>query len=146
MSRTTIDGETSGEQPPAGDDHASFGRPRGLLTLSGPEVRERLPLLGARAVLVPSFAAAAGNGGTGPDAGTAASVPAARGALVHLCGRGRQRGFPAAAVGMASGPIRYVAGRRHLAGRSHAAEFAVAAGRAGAPAAPHHAPRPLRQP
>ncbi|MGW8884722.1 peptide MFS transporter [Streptomyces sp. NPDC055749] len=35
-------------------------------------------------------------------------------------------GFSAAAVGMTFGLIQYVAGRRHLAGRKHAAEFALA--------------------
>jgi POT family proton-dependent oligopeptide transporter len=35
-------------------------------------------------------------------------------------------GFSAAAVGMTFGLIQYVAGRRHLAGRTHAAEFALA--------------------
>ncbi|WP_328905270.1 peptide MFS transporter [Streptomyces sp. NBC_00234] len=37
-------------------------------------------------------------------------------------------GFSAAAVGMTLGLIQYVAGRRHLAGRKHAAEFALAPG------------------
>lgn len=37
-------------------------------------------------------------------------------------------GFSAAAVGMTFGLIQYVAGRRHLAGRKHAAEFALAPG------------------
>lgn len=35
-------------------------------------------------------------------------------------------GFSAAAVGMTAGLIQYVAGRRHLAGRKHSAEFALA--------------------
>ncbi|MFD3652553.1 peptide MFS transporter [Streptomyces sp. NPDC058620] len=35
-------------------------------------------------------------------------------------------GFSAAAIGMTFGLIQYVAGRRHLAGRKHAAEFALA--------------------
>ncbi|NEE05609.1 peptide MFS transporter, partial [Streptomyces sp. SID7499] len=35
-------------------------------------------------------------------------------------------GFSAAAVGMTLGLIQYVVGRRHLAGRKHAAEFALA--------------------
>lgn len=37
-------------------------------------------------------------------------------------------GFSAAAIGMTFGLIQYVAGRRHLAGRKHAAEFALAPG------------------
>ncbi|MEW1718496.1 peptide MFS transporter [Streptomyces sp. NPDC093109] len=36
--------------------------------------------------------------------------------------------FSAAAVGMTLGLVQYVAGRRHLAGRKHAAEFALAPG------------------
>ncbi|WP_328873194.1 peptide MFS transporter [Streptomyces sp. NBC_00287] len=40
--------------------------------------------------------------------------------------RGWQWGFSAAAIGMTFGLIQYVAGRRHLAGRKHAAEFALA--------------------
>lgn len=35
-------------------------------------------------------------------------------------------GFSAAALGMTAGLIQYVAGRRHLAGRKHSAEFALA--------------------
>ncbi|MGW1776365.1 peptide MFS transporter [Streptomyces sp. NPDC002104] len=35
-------------------------------------------------------------------------------------------GFSAAAIGMTAGLIQYVAGRRHLAGRKHSAEFALA--------------------
>ncbi|WP_406146721.1 peptide MFS transporter [Streptomyces sp. NBC_01012] len=37
-------------------------------------------------------------------------------------------GFSAAAIGMTFGLIQYVAGRRHLAGRKHAAEYALAPG------------------
>ncbi|MFE9725598.1 peptide MFS transporter [Streptomyces sp. NPDC005794] len=37
-------------------------------------------------------------------------------------------GFSAAAIGMTLGLIQYVAGRRHLAGRKHAAEYALAPG------------------
>ncbi|MEV7416835.1 peptide MFS transporter [Streptomyces sp. NPDC089919] len=35
-------------------------------------------------------------------------------------------GFSAAAIGMTAGLVQYVAGRRHLAGRRHSAEFALA--------------------
>ncbi|MCX5123238.1 peptide MFS transporter [Streptomyces sp. NBC_00347] len=35
-------------------------------------------------------------------------------------------GFSAAAIGMTAGLVQYVAGRRHLAGRKHSAEFALA--------------------
>jgi POT family proton-dependent oligopeptide transporter len=40
--------------------------------------------------------------------------------------KGWHRGFSAAAIGMTFGLIQYVAGRRHLAGRRHTAEFALA--------------------
>lgn len=40
--------------------------------------------------------------------------------------KGYHWGFSAAAIGMTFGLIQYVAGRRHLAGRKHAAEFALA--------------------
>nr|WP_234439746.1 oligopeptide:H+ symporter [Streptomyces bicolor] len=40
--------------------------------------------------------------------------------------KGRHRGFSAAAIGMTFGLAQYVVGRRHLAGRKHAAEFALA--------------------
>ncbi|MDD9378164.1 peptide MFS transporter [Streptomyces sp. ZAF1911] len=40
--------------------------------------------------------------------------------------KGWHWGFSAAAVGMTAGLIQYVAGRRHLAGRKHSAEFALA--------------------
>ncbi|MFF5494702.1 peptide MFS transporter [Streptomyces aquilus] len=40
--------------------------------------------------------------------------------------RGWHWGFSAAAIGMTFGLVQYVAGRRHLAGRRHAAEFALA--------------------
>ncbi|MBE8477768.1 peptide MFS transporter [Streptomyces justiciae] len=40
--------------------------------------------------------------------------------------KGWHWGFSAAAIGMTFGLIQYVAGRRHLAGRKHAAEFALA--------------------
>ncbi|MFB6517874.1 peptide MFS transporter [Streptomyces sp. NPDC056401] len=39
--------------------------------------------------------------------------------------KGWHWGFSAAAVGMTAGLIQYVAGRRHLAGRKHSAEFAL---------------------
>ncbi|MFD0311037.1 peptide MFS transporter [Streptomyces sp. NPDC059517] len=215
-----------GDGPPdAADDHAFFGQPRGLLTLSGLEVWERFSFLGMQAILVLYFADTVAHGGMGMSAGTAASVSAAYGTLVYLvsvaggwladrvlgsyravlwggiliaCGhyamavptaaatwaglglisagtgllkpnvatmvgklyrtdddrrdagfalyymaintgafagplitgwlgdhRGWHWGFSAAAVGMTLGLIQYVAGRRHLAGRSQAAEFAL---------------------
>ncbi|KUN26507.1 peptide permease [Streptomyces antibioticus] len=40
--------------------------------------------------------------------------------------KGWHWGFSAAAIGMTFGLVQYVAGRRHLAGRRHAAEFALA--------------------
>lgn len=40
--------------------------------------------------------------------------------------KGWHWGFSAAAIGMTAGLIQYVAGRRHLAGRKHSAEFALA--------------------
>ncbi|MFG2721531.1 peptide MFS transporter [Streptomyces sp. NPDC048416] len=218
-------GEPAAEQPPPQDDHAFFGQPRGLLTLSGLEVWERFSFLGMQAILVLYFADSVAHGGMGMDAGTAASVSAAYGTLVYLvsvaggwladrilgsyravlyggiliaCGhyamavpapvttwiglglisagtgllkpnvasmvgklyrtdderrdagfalyymginigaflgplitgwlgdhKGWHWGFSAAAIGMTFGLIQYVLGRRHLAGRKHAAEFAL---------------------
>lgn len=40
--------------------------------------------------------------------------------------RGCHRGFSAVALGMTLGMVQYVLGRRHLAGRKHSAEFALA--------------------
>ncbi len=40
--------------------------------------------------------------------------------------QGRRWGFSAAAIGMTFGLVQYVTGRRHLAGRKHAAQFALA--------------------
>ncbi|MGW6355764.1 peptide MFS transporter [Streptomyces sp. NPDC055092] len=228
MSRTTAATEPNDperEQPPPGDDHAFFGQPRGLLTLSGLEVWERFSFLGMQAILVLYFADTVAHGGLGMSAGTAASVSAAYGTLVYLvsvgggwladrilgsyravlyggvliaCGhyamavptaamtwvglglisagtglvkpnvatmvgklyrtdderrdagfalyymginigafagplitgwlgehKGWHWGFSAAAIGMTFGLIQYVAGRRHLAGRKHAAEYAL---------------------
>ncbi|MEV8227213.1 peptide MFS transporter [Streptomyces sp. NPDC079167] len=219
---------TEPAQPPPGDDHAFFGQPRGLMTLSGLEVWERFSFLGMQAILVLFFADTVANDGMGMDPGTAASVSAAYGTLVYLvsvaggwladrilgsyravlyggvliaCGHyamavptatmtwvglglisagtgllkpnvasmvgklyrtedqrrdagfalyymginigafagplitgwlgehaGWHWGFSAAAVGMTLGLIQYVAGRRHLAGRKHAAEYALAPG------------------
>lgn len=82
MSHTAADTEPT--QPPPGDDHAFFGQPRGLMTLSGLEVWERFSFLGMQAILVLYFADAVSNGGMGMEAGTAASVSAAYGALVYL--------------------------------------------------------------
>ncbi|PJN06818.1 MFS transporter [Streptomyces sp. CB01635] len=72
------------DQPPPGDDHAFFGQPRGLLTLSGLEVWERFSFLGMQAILVLYFADTVAHGGLGMSAGTAASVSAAYGTLVYL--------------------------------------------------------------
>ncbi|MCX5559896.1 peptide MFS transporter [Streptomyces sp. NBC_00038] len=225
MSRSTVETEP-GSEPPPGDDHAFFGQPRGLLTLSGLEVWERFSFLGMQAILVLYFADTVAHGGMGMSSGTAASVSAAYGTLVYLvsvaggwladrmlgsyravlwggiliaCGhysmavptatmtwvglglisagtgllkpnvatmvgklyrtdddrrdagfalyymainigafagplitgwlgdhRGWHWGFSAAAIGMTFGLIQYVMGRRHLAGRKHSAEFALA--------------------
>ncbi|MEU0135220.1 oligopeptide:H+ symporter [Streptomyces sp. NPDC006296] len=226
MSHTATD--TDPTQPPPGDDHAFFGQPRGLMTLSGLEVWERFSFLGMQAILVLFFADTVADGGLGMDPGTAASVSAAYGTLVYLvsvaggwladrilgsyravlyggvliaCGHYAMAvptatmtwvglglisagtgllkpnvasmvgklygtedsrrdagfalyymginigafagplvtgwlgehaswhwGFSAAAFGMTLGLIQYVAGRRHLAGRKHAAEYALAPG------------------
>ncbi|WP_406443140.1 peptide MFS transporter [Streptomyces sp. NBC_01613] len=234
MSRTDVDVE-SGSEPPPEDDHAFFGQPKGLLTLSGLEVWERFSFLGMQAIFVLYFADTLAHGGMGMSAGTAASVSAAYGTLVYLvsvaggwladrilgsyravlwggiliaCGhysmavptstmtwvglglisagtgllkpnvatmvgklyrtdddrrdagfalyymainigafagplitgwlgdhKGWHWGFSAAAIGMTFGLVQYVAGRRHLAGRRHTAEFALA------PAAMHRAIR-----
>lgn len=220
--------DTEPAQPPPADDHAFFGQPRGLMTLSGLEVWERFSFLGMQAILVLYFADTVANGGMGMEAGTAASVSAAYGTLVYLvsvaggwladrilgsyravlyggiliaCGHYAMAvptdamtwvglglisagtgllkpnvatmvgklyrtdderrdagfalyymginigaflgplitgwlgdhaswhwGFSAAAFGMTLGLIQYVAGRRHLAGRKHAAEYALAPG------------------
>ncbi|MFF1919135.1 peptide MFS transporter [Streptomyces sp. NPDC058221] len=82
MSHTAADTESA--QPPPGDDHAFFGQPRGLMTLSGLEVWERFSFLGMQAILVLYFADTVANGGMGMEAGTAASVSAAYGTLVYL--------------------------------------------------------------
>lgn len=87
MSRTTAEAEPNepaSDQPPPGDDHAFFGQPRGLLTLSGLEVWERFSFLGMQAILVLYFADTVAHGGLGMSAGTAASVSAAYGTLVYL--------------------------------------------------------------
>ncbi|MET8172488.1 peptide MFS transporter [Streptomyces clavifer] len=82
MSHTTTGTEPA--SPPPGDDHAFFGQPRGLMTLSGLEVWERFSFLGMQAILVLFFADTVANGGMGMDPGTAASVSAAYGTLVYL--------------------------------------------------------------
>lgn len=220
--------ETEPAQPPPADDHAFFGQPRGLMTLSGLEVWERFSFLGMQAILVLYFADTVARGGMGMEPGTAASVSAAYGTLVYLvsvaggwladrilgsyravlyggiliaCGHYAMAvptdamtwvglglisagtgllkpnvatmvgklyrtederrdagfalyymginigaflgplitgwlgdhaswhwGFSAAAFGMTLGLIQYVAGRRHLAGRKHAAAYALAPG------------------
>ncbi|GAA2969937.1 MULTISPECIES: peptide MFS transporter [Streptomyces] len=226
MSHATTTNEPDGPAPE--DDHAFFGQPRGLMTLSGLEVWERFSFLGMQAILVLFFADSVANDGLGMDPGTAASVSAAYGTLVYLvsvaggwladrilgsyravlyggvliaCGHyamavptatmtwvglglisagtgllkpnvasmvgklyrtederrdagfalyymginigafagplitgwlgdhaGWHWGFSAAAFGMTLGLIQYVAGRRHLAGRKRAAEYALAPG------------------
>ncbi|MDH6623821.1 POT family proton-dependent oligopeptide transporter [Streptomyces sp. LBL] len=83
MSRNTAD-VSPGSQPSLKDDHAFFGHPRGLLTLSGLEVWERFSFLGMQAILVLYFADTVAHGGLGMSAGTAASVSAAYGTLVYL--------------------------------------------------------------
>ncbi len=70
--------------PPPQDDHAFFGQPRGLMTLSGLEVWERFSFLGMQAILVLFFADTVADGGMAMDPGTAASVSAAYGTLVYL--------------------------------------------------------------
>ncbi|MFI6687612.1 peptide MFS transporter [Streptomyces sp. NPDC050485] len=222
---TDTSDEPAAEQPPPQDDHAFFGQPRGLLTLSGLEVWERFSFLGMQAILVLYFADSVTNDGMGMSPATAASVSAAYGTLVYLvsvaggwladrilgsyravlyggvliaCGhyamavpaqamtwiglglisagtgllkpnvasmvgklyrtdderrdagfalyymginigaflgplitgwlgdhKGWHWGFSAAAIGMTFGLVQYVLGRRHLAGRGHAAEFAL---------------------
>ncbi|WNI29928.1 peptide MFS transporter [Streptomyces sp. ITFR-6] len=82
MSHTAHDPDPT--QPPPGDDHAFFGQPRGLMTLSGLEVWERFSFLGMQAILVLYFADTVANGGMGMEPGTAASVSAAYGTLVYL--------------------------------------------------------------
>ncbi|WP_405715697.1 MULTISPECIES: peptide MFS transporter [unclassified Streptomyces] len=82
MSHTATDIEPS--QPPPEDDHAFFGQPRGLMTLSGLEVWERFSFLGMQAILVLYFADTVAHGGMGMEPGTAASVSAAYGTLVYL--------------------------------------------------------------
>lgn len=212
------------QAPPAtGEGHVFSGQPQGRMRLSGPEVRERFPLPGMRAVLVLSFAGTVSDGVSGMAPGTAERVSAAGwalvppasltggrqagripascqavldGGLLHamavpavtmtgagpgpvsagaglltpdaastagglhgtrgqrrddafapcrtgistgafagplVTGRpeehaGRHRGSPAAATGTTPCLIRYLAGRRHPAGRTHAATYAPAPG------------------
>ncbi|MFF2328231.1 MULTISPECIES: peptide MFS transporter [unclassified Streptomyces] len=82
MSHTATDTEPTSSA--RGDDHAFFGQPRGLMTLSGLEVWERFSFLGMQAILVLYFADTVAHGGMGMAAGTAASVSAAYGTLVYL--------------------------------------------------------------
>ncbi|MER5890912.1 peptide MFS transporter [Streptomyces sp. NPDC001941] len=87
MSGTLTENDATGnpgDRPPPGDDHAFFGHPKGLLTLSGLEVWERFSFLGMQAILVLYFADAVANDGMGMAPGTAASVSAAYGTLVYL--------------------------------------------------------------
>ena len=83
VSRTALEAEPD-DQPPPEDDHAFFGQPKGLLTLSGLEVWERFSFLGMQAILVLYFADTVAHGGMGMSSGTAASVSAAYGTLVYL--------------------------------------------------------------
>ncbi|WP_285391038.1 peptide MFS transporter [Streptomyces sp. RKAG337] len=80
----TLTDEAADPEPPASDDHAFFGHPRGLLTLSGLEVWERFSFLGMQAILVLYFADSVAGGGLGMNPGTAASVSAAYGTMVYL--------------------------------------------------------------
>ncbi|WP_326699241.1 peptide MFS transporter [Streptomyces sp. NBC_01754] len=82
MSHATATSEPDGPAPE--DDHAFFGQPRGLMTLSGLEVWERFSFLGMQAILVLFFADSVAHDGLGMDPGTAASVSAAYGTLVYL--------------------------------------------------------------
>lgn len=84
LSETLTGTEEQGEQPSPTEDHAIFGQPRGLVTLSGLEVWERFSFLGMQAILVLYFADTVAHGGLGMDEGTAASVSAAYGTLVYL--------------------------------------------------------------
>ncbi|WP_405448807.1 peptide MFS transporter [Streptomyces erythrochromogenes] len=218
--------DPAADQPPARDDHAFLGHPRGLATLSGLEVWERFSFLGMQAILVLYFADGVADGGLGMAPSAAASVAAAYGTMVYLvsvaggwladrilgsyravlwggiliaCGHyamavpatamtwtglglisagtgllkpnvatmvgklyrtdddrrdagfalyymainigafagplvtgwlgeheGWHWGFSAAAIGMTAGLVQYVLGRRHLAGRRHSAEYALA--------------------
>ncbi len=83
VSRTALEAQADREPPPE-DDHAFFGQPRGLFTLSGLEVWERFSFLGMQAILVLYFADTVAHGGMGMSSGTAASVSAAYGTLVYL--------------------------------------------------------------
>lgn len=85
--------------------------------------------------LVLHFADSVAADGMGMNPAVAASVSTAYGTMVHLvpvAGRwlaehkGRHRSFSATAIGTTAGLIRYAAGRRHLAGRKHSAEYALA--------------------
>ena len=78
MSRIDTSATPDSRPPRPEDDHAFFGQPKGLLTLSGLEVWERLSFLGMRAILVLHLADTVAHGGLGMSAGTAASVSAAR--------------------------------------------------------------------
>jgi POT family proton-dependent oligopeptide transporter len=112
LSGTAIDSDTDGERPPPEDDHAFFGRPEGLVTPSGLGVSDDDR---RDAGLAPHSMTT----GIGAFAG-----PLATGRLGEH--QGRHRGFSAAAIGMTLGPIPYVTGGRHLAGRRHSAAFAPA--------------------
>ncbi len=152
MSRTTVDTPPGGKPPPE-DDTAFLGQPRGLLTLSGLEVRERFSFPGMQAILVLYFADTVAHGDMGMSPETAASVSAAYGTLVHLvpvaggrladrvlgsyravlwggvliaCGHHSMAVPTTTMTWVGLGLIQYVTGRRHLAGRKRTAEFALA--------------------
>jgi len=101
VSRTTAD-ISPGSPPTPKNDRAFFGHPGGLLTLSGLEVWERFSFLGMQAVLVLYFADTVTHGGLAMSAGTAASVSAAYGTLLHLVSVAGGR--LAGAVAVAAGP------------------------------------------
>jgi dipeptide/tripeptide permease len=135
VSRSAVETEPGSREPP-GDDQTFFGGPRGLPALSGPKVPERFSFLGMQAIpiLILCLCATVAHGGMGVAAGTTARVSAAYGTLAHLASVAGGRltdgdgGFSAAAIGMTFGLLQYVAGRRHPAGRGHAAEPALGPG------------------
>lgn len=135
MSRSAVENAPGSREPP-GDDQAFFGGPRGLPALSGPKVPERLSFLGMQAIpiLILCLCATVTHGGMSVGTGTTAPVSAAYGTLTHLASVAGGRltdddgGFSAAAIGMMFGLPPCVAGRRHPAGRGHAAEPALGPG------------------
>jgi proton-dependent oligopeptide transporter, POT family len=65
-------------------DHAFFGHPLGLFTLSGTELWERFSYYGMRAILLLYITDTAANGGLGFDQTTGEALVAAYGASVYL--------------------------------------------------------------